>query len=65
METVMELTDSFYYFKTESENLISDDELIVLMKDYFDNICGGSLDYLNGTSLEELSRRRRGGRQTI
>ncbi len=51
-DTILELQDSFYYFKNESMDRISDDELIAFMKRYFDGICQGSLEYLSGTSLE-------------
>lgn len=55
-ETIIELQDSFYYFKNESIDLVSDDELISNMKLYFDGVCQGSLECLSGTSLEELCR---------
>lgn len=61
LETLFELQDSFYYFKNESQDLFSDDELIAFMERYFDGFCQGSLDCLNGTSLEELCRRARYG----
>ena len=55
-DTLMELIEMFYFFKGEAAERISDDELIDAMKDYFDNECEGSLDYLSGTALEELCR---------
>lgn len=60
-ETILELQDSFYYFKNESMDSISDDELIEFMKKVFDGRAQGSLDYLSGTSLEELCRYARNG----
>ncbi len=60
-ETIIELQDSFYYFKNESIDQISDEELISNMKRYFDGVCQGSLDCLSGTSLEELCRNIRYG----
>jgi hypothetical protein len=60
-DTILELQDSFYYFKNESMDRISDDELIAFMKHHFDGICQGSLDYLSSTSLEELCRNARFG----
>ncbi|HPF44247.1 MAG TPA: DUF6323 family protein [Syntrophomonadaceae bacterium] len=60
-ETILVLQDCFYYFKNESEDRISDDELIEFMKNRFDGICQGSLEYLAGTSLEELCRNTRYG----
>ncbi len=55
-ETLLELQDIFYYFKNESFDRISDDELIEFIKTVFDGRAQGSLDYLSGTSLEELGR---------
>lgn len=54
--TLMELQDSFYYFKNESKDLISDDELIEFMKDLFNGRAKDSLDYLTGASLSDLCR---------
>ncbi|MPM61170.1 hypothetical protein SDC9_108026 [bioreactor metagenome] len=61
LETLMELQESFYYFKTEAMERFSDDELLALMKGYFDGVCQGSLEYLTGTTLEELCRAARNG----
>ncbi|QHI73572.1 DUF6323 family protein [Aminipila terrae] len=63
-DTLLELQDCFYYFKNESMDLISDDELISFMKHHFDGKCQGSLEYLSGTSLEELCRNTRYGYET-
>jgi hypothetical protein len=60
-ETLAELQDAFYYFKNESLDSISDDELIGYMREHFDGECQGSLDYLSETTLEELCRRTRFG----
>jgi hypothetical protein len=43
---------------------IPDDELIGFMKDRFDGVCQGSLEYLSGTTLEELCRNTRYGSDT-
>lgn len=60
-EILAELQDLFYYFKNESNDLLSDDELIEYMKLVFDGRAQGSVEYLEGTSLEELCRYVRGG----
>ena len=60
-DTLFQLQDCFYYFKNESADRIPDDDLIDLMKKYFDGVCEGSLEYLAGTSLEELCRAMRTG----
>jgi 3',5'-cyclic AMP phosphodiesterase CpdA len=63
-DTILELLDSFYYFKNESEDRIPDDELIAIMRHHFDTTCQGSLDYLSGTTLEDLCRNTRYGYET-
>lgn len=60
-ETLGELQDIFYHFKNESEDGLSDDELIEAMKSVFDGKAQGSLEYLAGTALENLCRILRGG----
>jgi hypothetical protein len=62
--TILELLDSFYYFKNESEDRIADDELIAIMRRHFDTICQGSMEYLSGTTLEDLCRNTRFGYET-
>ena len=47
VETIEELIEMFYYYKNETMEEIGDTDLINLMKDYFDNKCQGSLDFLN------------------
>ena len=63
-ETIIELQDSFYYFKNESMDRFSDDELIEYMKAIFNGRAQGSLEYLSGTSLEDLCRYARQGWDT-
>lgn len=60
-ETLAELQDIFYYFKNESLDILTDDELIEAMKLLFDGKAHGSTDYLAGTALEELCYILRGG----
>jgi hypothetical protein len=52
--TLLELQDLFYYFKDESMEELSDDELIEYMENYYNTVAGGSLDYLSSASIEEL-----------
>lgn len=61
VEMILALQDAFYYFKNESLEQLSDDELIAFMKRHFDGDCEGSLEYLTSTSLEELCRSTRYG----
>ena len=56
-----ELLETFYYFKNETLDEISDDELISLMKKYFDRNCQGSMELLQHRELEALARNIRYG----
>lgn len=60
-EVLHELIEIFYYYKNETLDLMSDDELIQYMKKSFDGICQGSLDLLSGRELDRLARNLRYG----
>ena len=51
-----ELIEIFYYFKNETLDLMSDDDLLATMKKYFDGVCGGDLDLLKSRELERIAR---------
>lgn len=53
-ESINELIETFYYYKNETLEKISDDELITLMKRYFDNECQGSIEFLRDKYLESI-----------
>lgn len=55
-ETLNELVEAFYYYKNETLDTLGDDELIALMKDYYNHRSGGSLELLTGRELEKLAR---------
>jgi hypothetical protein len=59
--TLNDLIETFYYFKNETLDEISDDELISLMKKYFDGRCQGSIELLQNRGLESLARNIRYG----
>ena len=61
LDTLKELQDVFYQFKNQTQDQMTDDELIHIMKDSFENVCFGDLDYLSGTCLERTARAVRGG----
>ncbi|MCP1110445.1 DUF6323 family protein [Ohessyouella blattaphilus] len=54
LETLIDLQDLFYQYKNECMDLVSDDELIEFMREQFEEICYGDLDYLGGTCLERF-----------
>ena len=51
----------FYYYKNETFDLISDDDLIKFMKSSFDGICKGSLELLSGLELASIASNLRYG----
>ena len=55
-KTLMELNRLFYLLKNETEGLLEDDELLFAMEKAFDGPAGGSCEYLEGLSVEELCR---------
>lgn len=55
-ETLMELQECFYYFKNEATENLSDDELIQIMKNYYEEVCQGSIEFLQSTMLENYCR---------
>jgi hypothetical protein len=60
-ETLHELIEIFYYYKNETLDLISDDDLIKFMHKAFDGICQGSLELLYGRELEKTAHNLRYG----
>ena len=60
-ETIHELVEMFYYYKNETLDLMSDDDLIKFMKDSFDGKCKGSLELLSGRELANMARNLRYG----
>ena len=56
-ETIADLQDSFYLYKNESMDELTDDELITIMRNAFDKECQGSLEYLQETYLEQFARK--------
>ena len=57
-----QLQEIFYYFKNESLERLTDEELLGAMRRFFNGPAHGSLEMLAGSSLEELCRGLRGGR---
>lgn len=55
------LQDIFYRFKNEAMDRLTDDELLEFMREQYENVCFGDLDYLENTCLERFSRAIRAG----
>lgn len=60
-QTLNELVELFYYFKNEFMDRISDDDLLLCMKECFDTRCEGSIELMEGRELERLARHIRYG----
>jgi len=60
-QTLCELQEAFYYYKSESMDSFSDDELIEYMVKVYNGRAQGSAEYLESTSLETLARYARNG----
>ena len=60
-DTINELVEIFYNYKNETLDYIGDDELIEIMKEYFDNYCQGSLELLEGKVLYKIADNVRNG----
>ena len=60
-ETLAQLQEAFYYYKSEAMESFSDDELIGFMAEVFHGRAQGSTEYLIGTSLDALCRYAKSG----
>lgn len=61
VETIIRLQEIFYLYKNEMQDEITDDELLHLMKEQFENLCFGDLDYLETTCLVGFAEAIRAG----
>lgn len=51
----------FYEFRNETDDRLTDDELLAFMKEQFEGVCFGDLEYLGGTCLERFAASVRSG----
>ena len=56
-----ESQEIFYLYKNEIQDEISDEELLHFMREQFEEICFGDLDYLEGTCLNIFAQAVRAG----
>ena len=59
--TIIRLQDIFYLYKNETQDELTDEELLHFMKEQFETVCFGDLDYLEGTCLNIFSQAVRAG----
>ena len=52
--TLCELIEIFYEYKNETMDFVSDDELIKFMKESYENIAHGDIEYLAGTIMSKM-----------
>ena len=60
-DTLAALQEIFYKFKNASNDMLTDTELLNFMKEQFEEVCRGDLDYLADTCLERFTRAVRAG----
>lgn len=61
VNTLIRLQEIFYLYKNETEDELTDDELLHFMKEQFETICFGDLEYLEGTCLSVFAQAVRAG----
>ena len=61
VDTIQRLQEIFFLYKNEMEDEITDDELLNFMKEQFETVCFGDMDYLEGTCLELFAEAVRAG----
>ena len=60
-DTLTRLQEIFYLYKNESMDELTDRELLEIMKENFEQICYGDLEYLETTCLERFAQAVRAG----
>lgn len=61
VDTLIRLQEIFYLYKNEMHDEITDEELLTFMKEQFETVCFGDLQYLEGTCLDIFAKAIRAG----
>ena len=61
VETLIRLQEIFYLYKNEMQDELTDEELLNFMKEQFETVCLGDLEYLEGTCLDIFAQAVRAG----
>lgn len=61
LDMLKKLQDIFYQFKNESQDCLTDDELLAFMKEQFEGVCAGDTEYLEQTCLSRFAKAIRAG----
>lgn len=60
-DTIEGLVEVFYEYKNETMDCLSDDEMISVMKEFYDGYCNGSIELLEGKVLYRIAQNIRSG----
>lgn len=60
-DTLDQLQELFYLYKNETQDELTDDELLSFMRNQYDEVCYGDMDYLGSTCLERYAKAIRSG----
>lgn len=63
VETLLRLQEIFFLYKNEMHDEITDDELLHFMREQYETVCFGDLDYLESTCLANFAQAVRAGYQ--
>lgn len=61
VSTLEQLQEIFYQYKNETQDELTDDELLEFMRRQYEEVCYGDLDYLSTTCLERFAKAVRSG----
>ena len=61
LEVLKQLQEMFYEFKNETQDQMTDNELLNFMREQLDEVCYGDLEYLESTCLDRLGAGVRAG----
>lgn len=60
-DILSELQEIFYTYKNETQDDLTDEELLSFMRKQYDEVCFGDMEYLRNTCLERYARAVRSG----
>lgn len=61
VDTLIRLQEIFYLYKNEMQDELTDEELLNFMREQFETVCYGDLNYLEGTCLDLFAQAVRAG----
>lgn len=61
LEILESLQDTFYLFRNETQDKMTDEEILHFMKEQFETVCAGDAKHLADTCLERMAKAVRSG----